>query len=43
MVKVRLVEDKVRDGGILTVVGSPNHVKQERVVSVNIEKEYINF
>ena len=43
MVKVRDVESKVRDGGVLTVVGSPGMIGQERVLSIEIEKEYINF
>jgi hypothetical protein len=43
MVKVRELEETPRDGGILTVFQSPEMVGQERVVSINIEKEYINF
>lgn len=43
MVKVREVEDSTIDGGILTVFESPDMVGQERVVSIEIEKEYIDF
>jgi hypothetical protein len=43
MVKVREVEDIPKDGGILTVFESPDLVGQERVISIDIEKEYIDF
>ena len=43
MVKVREVENDFKDGGVLNIVQAPELVKQERVISVEIEKEYIDF
>lgn len=43
MMKTRPVEDNLKNGEILLAVQKPKDVNTERVVSIETEKEYINF
>jgi hypothetical protein len=43
MMKTREIEGKVRKGGIIQAFQKPGNVETERMVSIEIEKEYIKF